>query len=324
MAPEQSNQRKGFTLVPPGQHPGVTPHIPDAVPPSADGIVVSTDAADSLIRRAINVPDVPPNQASPAKAEPLPEPEPIIYDDEDDEPHFDELQATVSSSASEDDEPLPPAIDPILDLAGHDQRASQFSALAQQATDEIQRAADANRSTVLAQFISQVAADPSHAVNSEMRRVFDEFLISNLMSTATAETSIKDLGFAISEQGAKVVLDEKSTRDQFQKLLWIRSYRELLTTLNLDDHAPTLMALEIERTFGRTQTAEDLRSMKERDDERSAFTQLIDAVGALRHEIRQLNKTESTRSSVFIKAPAQRHVEPTQPTQPNQPAEQPQ
>jgi hypothetical protein len=278
--------------------------------------VISTDATDSLVRRAINRPDV-------AQEPPPAPPEPIIYDDD-----FAEEQASVTSDAEQDNEPPPPDIDPIIDLAGHTQQKTQFSSLAQQATEEIQRIADANRSTSLARFISQVAIDPSHAVDSEMRKVFDEFLIANLMSTATAETSIKDLGFAISEQGAKVVLDEKSTRDQLHKLLWIRSYRELLHTLNLDEHAPTLMALEIERTFGRTQTAEELRSMKDKEEERSSFKDLIDAIGALRHEVKQLNRQESTRSSVFIKPPTQparqqpEPVQATQPTQPNQIAEQ--
>lgn len=308
MAPNDGQQRKGFTLIPPGQHPGVTANVPEPAEENADGVVISTDSRDSLVRNAIN------QQPKPAPAEQLPQPEPILSD------------------ADEDDEPQEPDIDPILDLAGANelpQRISQFSEMARQATDDLRRAADANRNTVLAQFIERVAVDPSHAVDSEMRLVFDEFLIANLMSTATAETSIKDLGFAISEHGAKLVVDEKSAREQLQKLLWIRSYRSLLNTLNLDEYSPVLMALEIERTFGRTQTAEDLKQIQEKNDERTAIASLVESIDALRNEVKRLNRTETTQSSVFLKQrptgdPAARPLPSDQrPVPPAAPADQP-
>jgi hypothetical protein len=245
--------------------------------------VVSTDSRDSTIRNAINQ-----AQTKPPVEEQLPPPEPILSD------------------ADEDDEPQEPAVDPILDLAGElPRRMSQFGEMARKATEDLQRAADTNRSTVLAQFVQRVAVDPSYAVDLEMRHVFDEFLIANLMSTATAETSIKDLGFAISEHGAKLIVDEKSAREQLQKLTWIRSYRELLHTLNLDEYASVLMSLEIERTFGRTQTAEDLKQLQDKSDERAMFTGLAESIDALRNEVKRLNRTEAAKSSVFIKPRSQ-------------------
>jgi hypothetical protein len=317
MAPDQS--RKGFTLVPPGQHPGVKSDVPAPAPDNADGIVITTDSSDQLLRRAI-MPPVAAAQTQPEftqQSQPEPavaswtepnapaqtEPEPIIYDDDDDD---------AGDRWMED-----PTNQDLLAPKASAPRPSEFSNIAHRVASDMQKMDDANRQTTIAKFIAKFASDPSAAVDMDLRQKIDAWIICHLSDTATAETSIKDVGFAISEHGAQLVIDEKELRTTFQNLSWLRSYSSIIDILGLTEFKSVLMLAEIDKTIGRARNLEEEQNNVEQQKYQENVDEIISSVRSLNLSIKALISAQQVNSSPFLRNA--RNTTPAAQTQPQSP-----
>ena len=155
---EHKDSRKGFTTIPAGEHPGI-PKFNIEAPTHEDDVQVSIVGQDSGLEDLYKKPIAPP---------PPLEAEPIL----DEDPRY--------TAIPEHEEPVPPLVDPILELAGK----PTPDALQDQIRAEIEAQASIGifRTTKLANFIREASTDSRVLVDEKLRDRLDDWLIDTIKS----------------------------------------------------------------------------------------------------------------------------------------------
>jgi hypothetical protein len=272
---------KGFTKIPAGEHPGI-PKFNIEVPAHEDDVQVSIIGQDSgledLYKKPIESPP-PPLEA-----------EPIL----DEDPRY--------TMIPEHEEPLPPLVDPILELAGK----STPDALQDQIRAEIEAQASIGvfRTTKLANFIREASTDSRALVDEKLRDQIDDWLIDTIKAYGAAKTSILDVGSAITENGAKLYENVEELEKLVNGLVTIRAQKQLIQLFGIDEYESVLILAEIDKTIGRSERLER-EYAKTQAKETVRFQQVLDSLASIRESVRELSNlipsALSTRPSVFLK-----------------------
>lgn len=298
MAPNEP--RKGFTMVPPGQHPNVAPTDHSLAEGADDGITVTISSTDpSLARELSSTKPAPiPTTTSanirrfgeyPEKnkvVEPQPNPEPVASSEET----FDE---------EEYQEPEAPDVDPILLEAGYSRSQIEQLALdAQKAIDDSNRIQQGiYRNTRAAKFTRDIARDSAVMIDEEMRSAIDEWIIADVSGLATVEAAINDFAFGVSENGAALSFPREELSSLLRGMISLRNRDKLITMLNLDHFREVLMLQEIEETFGRTRKLEEEQALLKQRSENGKFVSVLKSINAIVDTLDQI-KRDLSKSAI--------------------------
>jgi hypothetical protein len=280
LSQEHKDERKGFTKIPAGEHPGI-PKFNIEAPSHEEDVQVSIVGQDSGLEDLYRKPTTPPSP---------PEAEPIL----DEDPRYTAIPEHV--------EPDPPLIDPILELAG----LPTPDALQEQIRAEIEAQASIGifRTTKLANFIREASTSPTTMVDEKLRDEIDDWLIETIKSYGAAKTSVLDVGSAITENGAKLYENVVELENLINSLVTLRAQKQLIKLFDLEEYESVLLLAEIDKTIGRSERLEREHA-KTQSKETVRFQQMLDSLSAIRESVRELSNlipsASVSKPSVFLK-----------------------
>ena len=279
-----------FTKIPAGQHPGVVPIIPPA-PLEGDDFQVNIVSTDRDLQNTLNKkPEPKQAPAEPILDEmefPIPSPEPL--------PLQERARIEIPGDYEEDDEQ--PKHDDILDLAGVPQPGTL--------EEEIQAAISRGiyRATKLSKFVTETITNSDKVLDEKLRDALDDWLIDSIRAKGAATTSIRDIGAAITENGAKIVMNLEATEKIIFDLVELRQQKKLIKLFDLGEYESEILLGGIDKDFGRARDLERERQ-RARVKDIGQKQQFLDAINAVKKAIDELNvSVDSAQSttSPFVK-----------------------
>lgn len=240
----QAGPNKGYTLIPPGQHPGVQKFDMPDIEHKSDVRLHSDDK--DLVRAFETTTPIPTTDSAVRSFMPKDETKPSITI----------IDATYSEDEDVEDVEPPEGPDVILELAGHDTK----TLMREQILAEIYGSSDTNsgvfRSTPLMMFMNKAALDPLAQIDPTLRANLDSWLIDTIKMFSSVETTIRDATFAITETGTKIEVDLKGLEKYCKGYCHIVVLRKLIDIFDLKEYEQTLLLTEIDRDFGRAKELE--------------------------------------------------------------------
>lgn len=124
------------------------------------------------------------------------------------------------------------------------------------------------RDSFFSKIVRGWQADTTTMINQEVEAGMQAWLKDLIELHTTVESSIQDLGSAITENGANIVFDIAGIKKISNEFVWIRKIADLAVLLKVGDYKDSVILRDIEQTFGRSKDADEERDRKERSQDK--------------------------------------------------------
>ena len=194
-----------------------------------------------------------------------------------------------------------------------------FDLVAEEGEDEVEAlrrgapAAPAGtfRDSFFSKVVREWATDPLTLINRDLESRLQVWLKDLIELHATLESSVQDLGNAITENGAKITFDIVGIKKIGNEFVWIRKIAELADILKVSEYRDGVILRDLEQTFGRSKDSEEEAVRKAQAKDQRVQLTALKLLQGIHSALSKPEPASAVPASVF--KPAGRRSKPAAP-----------